>query len=201
MIDFIKGIVKKVNNSEVVILAGNFGFSILVPRAESLSVGSEVELFIYMHWNSDVGPTLYGFLKEIERSIFILTIDCPKVGPKLALNILSNMSPSHFIEVINNQNEKALGSISGIGKKGEQIIAHLKHKISKLSYIPSNDSEVSSVNYNDINGLREALSSLGYSKSEIYSAINYLNKNFTSSKLTFDQLLRNSLSYFANAKN
>lgn len=200
MINFIKGIIKKIDQMEVTLLCGNFGFAINVPKAESLKVGSEIELFIYMHWNSDSGPSFYGFLSEIEKSIFILAIDCPKVGPKIALNILSNMSPGNFIEVISTQNEKALSAISGIGKKSEGIIAHLKHKVSKISYVESVGSDVSG-SYNDMHSLSEALGSLGYSKSEISSAINHLNKNFSGNKFTFDQLLRNALSYFSNSKN
>ena len=62
-----------------------------------------------------------------------MIIDCPKIGPGIAINILSQISAGQFLEIISSHNEEALSSINGIGpKKAEQIIVTLKSKVAKL---------------------------------------------------------------------
>lgn len=200
MINLIKGTVKNINQEIVTLFVSNIGFAVHVPVSESLPIGSEIELFIYMHWNADSGPSLYGFRNELDKNVFLLIIDCPKVGPKLALNILSTLGANKFIDTISSQNEKALTSVSGVGKKAEQIIAHLKHKISKLltsGKLTINNQDLA---VNEWQNLSEALISLGYSKSEVSSALNYLGKNSAGKQTTFDQLLRGALAFFSANK-
>ena len=75
--------------------------------------------------------TLYGFASTSERELFRLLINTVSgIGPKIALNILSGISVTAFRGAVANGDVKALGQISGVGKKtAERIVVELKDRI------------------------------------------------------------------------
>ena len=195
MVNFLKGTVKQVSEQQLTLLVNDMGIALQVPRAERWIEGTVSEIHTYLHWSSDNGPSLFGFGTEVEKEIFLLIISCPKIGPKNALALLSQLTPDQIIEAISAQNVATLSSISGIGeKKSEQIITYLKHKIAdlltkgKLQYTQTETRE-----WQDLNG---ALISLGYSKAEASKAMQHISKL---GNLPFDQLLRTALAYLSRA--
>ena len=196
MIDFIIGKVKFIKEHSVTILASGIGLSFQTAQSQNFKEGETVELYTYFHWNSDNGPSLFAFQNELEKSIFLLIIDCHKIGPKIAMNILSQISPQDFLNAISKNDEKRLSSLSGIGpKKAEQIIMELKNKIAKLITTGKIKFEENSAT-SHFQTLNEALLSLGYSKQESLNALNFLRES-ESTQLSFDQLLRKSLGFLS----
>jgi len=196
--DYLIGKVKEVREKSVTLMVGGIGFSLNVPNTKNILKDSNTELHTYFHWNAENGPSLFGFAHELDRQVFLMIIDCPKIGPSIALNILSNMSSAQFLETITLQNEKGLSAINGIGpKKAEQIIVHLKHKVQKFVstgafVIEQQESFVHWQNVNDV------LSSLNYSKQEIGKAMGFLSEKYTGQNIPLDQLIRSALSYLSS---
>jgi len=92
-----------------------------------------VKIMTYMHTNDD-GQTLYGFMDEMEREIFVLLISVSGVGPNTARVILSYMTTEETKSAIAHENVAALNKVKGIGPKtAKRIIIDLKDKILKLS--------------------------------------------------------------------
>jgi len=200
MIDFINGTVKKVHEKGVTILVNGIGFFCHVPQPGSLAKDKPIDVFTYLHWNQEKGPSLYGFANELERTTFLLIIDCPKIGPGIALNILSQIEAPQFLEIITSQNEAALNAINGIGtKKAEQLIMQLKHKVAKListGYIKT-EMQQDFVQWQHVN---DVLSSLNYSKQEIGNTLKFLGKEHKDQNISLDQLIRAALGYLSKQR-
>ncbi len=198
MITILQGIVVKKNEQEVTILVSGIGFLLQMPHPECCEIQKEVTLYTYLHWNQESGPHLFGFSSELEKTVFLLIISCSGIGPKIALAILSELSPALFLQAIHNNDEKILSSVSGIGaKKAEQLIVSLRHKVSKLiSSGILQDQTHSTEAFEQWTQVIQVLQSLNYSRTEIDSAMNYLRTQHTSAQ-TFDFLLRSSLSFLS----
>ena len=176
-------------------MAGGLGLKFATPRGSEWRLEQETTLFTYMHWHAENGPSLFGFASEFERIVFLLIIECPKIGPGIALNILHQLRPGQFLEIVTSQNEKALSSVNGIGpKKAEQLIMELKHKISKLanngSLTASSESQESFLHWQQVS---EVLYSLNYSKQEVSKVLQILTKKYTGQDVALDQLIRAAL--------
>ena len=198
MIDYLSGSIKSINDKTATILVNGFGFLCHIPQIGKLQIDDKVNLFTHLHWNQEKGPSLYGFLDELERKVFLMIIDCSKIGPSLAIKILSQLSAPHFLEIITSQDEKALSSVNGIGtKKAEQLIMQLRHKVEKLinsGIVGDVDHQQSFVQWQNIS---DVLTSLNYSKKEISSTLNYLTKNNKKQNQSLDQLIRASLAFLS----
>jgi Holliday junction DNA helicase RuvA len=119
----------------VVVEVGGVGFSMLVPLStfrELGDEGSEVHLFTHLHVREDA-LDLFGFLTEAELSIFRELISVSGIGPKLALAVLSGLTPQLFHQAVIDEDMGLLTSISGIGKKtAQRMIVELKERLSGL---------------------------------------------------------------------
>lgn len=195
MIDYLAGVIKGVREKSITVLINGLGLSVLVPKASGYTNGQAVELHTYLHWNQENGFSLIGFPTELERKVFLMIIDCPKIGPSIALNILSQISAGEFLKLVSAQNEKGLSSLNGIGpKKAEQLIMELKHKVTKLlasGDVPAEEQQ-SFVEWHNVS---EVLTSLNYSKPEIGKAMSYLAAKYDGQSYTLDQLIRSALAY------
>ena len=195
MIDYIIGTVQNIHEKSVTILVNGLGLRCSIPQPSKLKENEKVELHSYLHWNQEKGPSLYGFSNELERTTFLMIIDCPKIGPGIALTILSQIPAPQFLEIITSQNEKALSAINGIGtKKAEQLITSLKHKVSKLI---SSGAVVDSVQQDFVQwqNISDVLTSLSYTKQEISGTMQYLTTNFNDQNYPLDHLIRAALTH------
>ena len=101
-----------------------------------------------------------------------------------------------FLEAVHTGNEDALTKVSGIGaKKAEQMIVQLKHKVAKL--IDSGAMSRSCQNFKQLKNVSDVLNSLNYSRSEISSAVDYVRSNYSDKDYSFDQMLRQALSFLS----
>jgi Holliday junction DNA helicase RuvA len=196
MLSTISGVVTAAEAGSITVETGHLGFTVNVPSTVQCIVDTKIKLFVYMHWNQEQGPSLYGFEKELDKTVFLLIISCSGIGPKIGLAILSQMGGSAFIQAIQQGNQDALSSISGIGeKKAEQMIVQLKHKVSKLlkSGIEFEDGQ----QVMDMHNVIQVLSSLNYSRSEINSAVGWLHEQNKGVIVPFDKLVRQALSFLS----
>lgn len=191
MINKIKGIVteKKEKLIDFSISSG-ITFEIFIAHTNAIEINKEYELFIFMHFNTEKGYTLYGFLTEVEKTYFMLLQDCHGIGNKLAMQIISQLPLEILYEAVVQQNKSIFESISGVGKKkAELIILELKNKIHKL---PSLDKKNNiSLHHED---LQQALLALGYDQKEVNKTLNKLYSEYnTISNHTLSELISLSL--------
>ena len=125
---------------------------------------------LYVTENSMV---LYGFVTEEERKLFKMLIGISGIGPKLAMSILSGISPRNFRAAISQSSVSMLAAVHGIGKKkAERLIVELKDKIGVLGALEPRvgEHEVSAED-RAINDAALALISLGYTQSDAQKAV------------------------------
>lgn len=196
MITCLTGTIKEIKEQSLTIEVHGVGFVLSVAKSEGFIVGKALMLYTYLHWNQESGPALFGFETELERAIFLLVTACSGIGPKIALSVLKNMQPSMFIKAVQTSDEKALSSVPGIGaKKAEQMIVQLRHKVEKLlesGIIIKDDKALA--HWTTIN---DVLTSLHYSRTEINAALSYIKESELNQSATFDQLLRQALSFLS----
>ena len=176
MIDSISGKIFKKEPTSVYVQNGGivFNLSICLRDYEKLpKEGESVFIFTYLNVKENL-MVLYGFLDLERRLLFSNLIDESGIGPRTAINLLSNASVSSFKENILSEDVKSLSLIPGIGPKtAKRIILDIKEKISSIPVSQNNiDNSKVDFSYDDI---YTALSSLGYKKSQIDKAVKKLN--------------------------
>ena len=78
--------------------------------------------------------TLYGFIEPFERELFARLLGAPKVGPKVALAMLSTYSAGRLAQAIAEKDVNALTQVSGVGRKtAELIVLELADKFGDLA--------------------------------------------------------------------
>lgn len=197
MIDYVSGNIQNINDLCITVMIQGVGLTIYSPHRSQYNINQHISLYCYMHWNSESGPSLYGFISDLERKVFLLIIEVPKIGPKIGLTLLSSLNADQVLESIHTENEKILSSVSGIGpKKANQIVMHLKNKVAKL--ISSGAIKVSEKkSFAHWQNLTQALTSLGYTSSEISKTLQTLKKKSAQEEVSFDTLLRSALACLA----
>ncbi|HEX5724400.1 MAG TPA: Holliday junction branch migration protein RuvA [Longimicrobiaceae bacterium] len=123
-----------------VMTAGGVAYEIAIPTTvfERLPrLGEEVTLRTHLVVREDA-QLLFGFLEEVERTLFARLLGASGVGPRLALALLSAMSAEALVRAVRERNVDALTAVSGVGKKtAERIAVELTGKLDDLAFAPS----------------------------------------------------------------
>jgi Holliday junction DNA helicase RuvA len=94
-----------------------------------LAEGEEAVLYTHLHVRED-DLALYGFATDRERRLFETLISVSGIGPRLALHVLSRLSPERFATAIRRGDLATLTGISGVGRKtAERMLVELRDKI------------------------------------------------------------------------
>jgi Holliday junction DNA helicase RuvA len=180
MIAYVEGrIARLYDDSLVVVTASGIGFQVYVPATvlrEAGGVGSEIFLNTYMQVRED-GMFLFGFIEENELEMFKELISVSGVGPKVALALLSALSPEDIIVAILSGDAKTLSTAQGVGKKvAEKIILFLKDKAEKYSEGMGTEEAFEGGNNHSsrdvIMEAAQALNALGFSMTEAMKTVN-----------------------------
>lgn len=194
MIETLDGRVTSIGSRGLVISVSGVGFSVQVPDPLKFSKDQKTSLFIHWGWNPDKGPSLYGFFSEFERAVFCALIECPKIGPQISLQALSQISASKLLEAIAIGDERALSSINGLGpKKAKVIVSQLQEKAGQM--LPQAASaKVDGQAAGMIDEVILALKTMGYSAQEISAAVNSTDAEKIKQTKDFSELTRLMLS-------
>ena len=167
MIRQITGTVLAIEEGAIVIEVGGIGYEVRVALNALITAKEGDELSLFTHFVvRETSQELYAFPTLRERSMFLLLIDLPGIGPKSALHILSQADVRLLEEAAERNDPLYLSKLSGIGKKSaEKIVAGLKDKV-----VPTK-SEVAQTDDNDF---IDALLALGYSTEEARTALRSL---------------------------
>lgn len=174
MIGYLSGKILFKEGNSLVIEAGGVGWEVFIPLFlwQNVHKGDEIGLHIYTHVREDE-IKLFGFSAKANKEIFTHLISVSGIGPKLALNVLSQAKGSGaIVRAVEKADVEFFTSIKGLGKKGSQrIIVDLKSKIGGIA-----DLEFESEQDTD---LLEALKGLGFSGEEIKKATKGIKKDLS----------------------
>ncbi len=177
MIASIHGQVLYNDAENLIIEVGGIGLQLFVtaPLRATLRIGEMVHLFTYLVVRED-SLTLYGFETFEERSYFGLLLGVNGVGPRVALSVLSSMTPDSIRRAIFNEQLDLFSRVPGVGKKtAQKIILHLQDHIRRSSGI--SDLQSLSVTSDVDTEVMNALIALGYSVIEAQTAVQSIQKD------------------------
>lgn len=162
--------------------------------------GGNVSLLIDTHVRED-HIHLYGFGNAAEQQWFRTLTTVQGVGVKVALAILSTLSPDQLLTALAAQDKKAFTAVSGVGPKlAERIVTELKGQAVKLGgagfTMPAvsgapKDKKAKAGAASPVEDALSALVHLGYNRSEAFSAVMRVQQAQPEAKL--DQLIKDSL--------
>jgi Holliday junction DNA helicase RuvA len=133
---------------------------------------------------------LYGFSEREERALFRALIKVNGIGPKVAIAILSSISPDEFIQCIHQQNTLMLTKLPGIGKKtAERLVVEMKDSIQQLAYSDVTQFPVIQTNRSHQEEAISALEALGYKHQEASALIRKIDDG----QQSCEQLIRLAL--------
>ena len=127
----IRGIVAETAPDRAVLEAGGVGYELFVSKKalDRLVMGEEAKLFAHLHLAEGV-QALYGFYSTEERDMFRRLISISRIGPKLALSVLSVMDPSDVVAAVITENAAAFDQVCGMGRKtAQRVILELKEQV------------------------------------------------------------------------
>lgn len=144
MISSVRGAILLKKSSSVIVEVGGLGLEVFVPEriiAELGMPGEKISLYTMLNVREDA-LTLFGFLTDRDRQMFISLLGVSGVGPKVALSVLSAGDSTDLARCIHSEDGDRLVSFPGIGRKtAERIILELKDKIDMSLYDMGGEEE------------------------------------------------------------
>ena len=197
MIGWLNGrVVDKHTPGKLVIDVNGVGYDVETSLPTFFQVESEADA-IGLHIHTIVREDallLYGFLVKQERALFRALIKVNGVGPKMAIAILSSISPEEFIQCIYQKNTELLTKLPGIGKKtAERLVVEMKDRLSQFPQSEKPLEGHANVSLREQDEAIKALESLGYKPQEAAKAVNKIDDG----SKTCEQLIRQALQILA----
>jgi holliday junction DNA helicase RuvA len=165
VIALLEGLVAERGADRAVLSAGGVGYEIhcsATTLASLPAVGQTTRVLTHLHVRDDA-LTLFGFATATERDLFLLLVGVNGVGPKLALAVLSVLSPEALRRAVLAGDAEALTVVPGVGKKvAARIVLDVKERLGGDVDLPA-ESPLAEV--------REALVGMGLSTQEVQEAL------------------------------
>jgi Holliday junction DNA helicase RuvA len=195
MFDYISGTLVQKWPTQAVIDVAGVGYVLKISLSTSQQLpeaGQPVKLKSYLHVREDIFQ-FYGFISDEERDIFLHLTSISGIGPRLAQTVLSGLTPERVAEAIQNGDERALSSISGIGgKTAQRLIVELKDKLRKYAAVAAQEHGRTAAPADSLGSEAiMALISLGYSRQQAEKAVSRARQN--EQPLTAEELIKKSL--------
>lgn len=193
MICQIEGILVEKSPTQAVIETNGLAYLVTVPLSTSDKLGaagSRTRLFTHLCLREE-NLELYGFATSEEKRMFEMLIQVPGIGPKVAIRVLSGLSPGQLQEAVLAQDLALVTRVPGIGKKiGERLVTELKEQMKKLPFageeIRAREAEVFS-------DAVEALVILGYKRNQAVSAVNGILKEMKGKPAFLESVIKEAL--------
>ena len=132
MIALLRGTLVEKHPNQVILDVGGVGYDVIVPISTFSKLpdaGTETRLRVHTHVREAI-LALYGFLTSDEKNMFEKLIGVNKIGPGLAIKILSGMEAGDLVSAIRRGEIEKLVRIPGVGKTmAERLVLELRNKL------------------------------------------------------------------------
>jgi holliday junction DNA helicase RuvA len=171
----LKGVVDTVDADSAIVDVGGVGYlvSASARTLRELVVGDAVTVLVETIVREDA-IALYGFLETAERDWFRILTTVQGVGARVALSILSTLSPDEIARAIAAQDRATLSRPAGVGPKlAARLATELKDKAAAFGVAPLGKGvEAPAMPAGSINeDAVSALVNLGYKRIEAFGAV------------------------------
>ena len=177
---------------QAIIEAAGVGYdvTISVPTFTALPVvGAEASLHIHTQVSEDQ-IALFGFQDREEKAAVRKAHHRQRRRAKLAIKMLSGLSPERTVQAIRGQDHAQLTRIPGVGKKlAERLVVELKDKLDDFAVAPA----PTAVQGPAVEDVLSALVNLGYQRPAAEKAIENAIAKDKSLAADFDALFRGAL--------
>jgi Holliday junction DNA helicase RuvA len=204
MIGFLRGVLHhRDHEGRLVVDVGGVGYVVTVGLAAFAQLADGEAVTAYIHTNvKEDELSLYGFESSVELHAFRQLLAVSGIGPKVALAVLTNLSPAALGVAIEGGDAAAIARAKGVGKRmAEKVIVELKGKFDPgtlpagLALVTPAPAKASAAE----DDLRSALTHLQYRPKEIDAVIGQLRAEreaqpADSPAPALDALLRRALS-------
>lgn len=198
MIAQIRGRLTQKTPGSVIVEANGIGYQLFVSLSTFYDLpdsDQSVQLYTHTHVRQDL-LQLYGFSTPLEKELFQILISVSGIGPKLALNILSGISPQELLASLCSGDVARLLSVPGIGRKtAERMLIDLQEKARRIEYrgvFPRTERRRADEIADDV---LSALVNLGYKKSQAEKAVESVLRQGT--EATLEEVLKASLKFLS----
>ena len=207
MIASLTGILTSIGKSEIILEVNGVGYLLNVSSKllSSLGeIGSKLSVFTDLQIKDDK-MLLYGFATYADQNFFRLLQTVQGVGPKAALSILSALTVDELILAISSGDKAMISRAEGVGPKvAGRVTAELVEKVTSMNLMTGNNlNQISSKEVNSnilethfltknkehtevVEDIISALINLGYTRSEVFSVIMAIKKDFNQKKINTD---------------
>jgi Holliday junction DNA helicase RuvA len=179
MIGKLKGLVDGIGEDHVLIDVGGVCYEAFcstktlqaLPR-----VGEATVLFIETIVREDM-IRLFGFASEAEKAWFNILMTVQGVGARVALAILSVLTPSELSSAIALQDKATVGRANGVGPKlAQRIVTELKGKVPAIGVVDAGVLGLQAalgdgLARGNVSDAVSALTNLGYSSAQASAAV------------------------------
>ena len=183
----------------VVVEANGLGYRVFVSLTTFYEL-PELEQAVILHTHTHVREDalqLFGFSTPLEREMFQVLIGVTGIGPKLALNILSGITPEELLLSLDRRDMNRLQAVPGIGRKtAERMVLDLEEKARKIAaraaLAPSQPRPTGGLTEDVVS----ALLNLGYKKAQAEKAVERILRQ--DPDLTLEKALKETLKILAS---
>lgn len=192
MIGMLRGHIESVDTTTALVNVHDVGFELRMPANDlaTMHAGQETTIYTSMSVSQDA-ITLFGFLDAHSKRMFLQLQKVSGIGPKVALSLLSTLTPDDLAQAIHDGDDKALSHAPGLGKKGAQkIILELKGSIN-VEDIEGSKAQATRHSPADkgVEQVVEGLMSLGWHQSDAQEAVeNVIAANEIETPLSTEQV-------------
>lgn len=202
MIAKLKGVVDAVDVESAVVDVAGVGYLVAASARtlRDLSVGASVTVLVETVVREDA-IALYAFLDAAERDWFRILTTVQGVGAKVALSILSTLSPDEIARAIAAQDRATLSRPPGVGAKlAARLATELKDKAVAFGLAPHAAAPVQPATTAAAGAVGEdavsALVNLGYKRVEAFGAVARVTQRL-GSEAKLDAVIRAGLQELA----
>lgn len=173
MIAYLRGKFHSKTSTSMIIDVQGVGYEVFTPTSfhQNSILGDELEIQVTTVVREDAF-LLYGFESTSQKEAFTTLCSVNKVGPKLAMTILSHLELNQLAIAIEQKDAVTLSSVPGIGKKtAERMCLELKGKLNIGLEFDILGTLQPKVAHRTEDPLQLALAQLDYRKSEINAVL------------------------------
>ena len=207
MIASLTGILTSIGKSEIIIEVNGVGYLLNV-TSKLIStlgeIGSTLSVFTDLQIKDDK-ILMYGFTTVADQDFFRLLQTVQGIGPKAALSILSTLTINELILSISSGDKAMISRAEGVGPKvAARVASELSEKVTNMQLIlgkkdinntfQENNTNTSKNNFSNeeeqfldvVEDSISALINLGYTRSEVFSVIMNIKRDFNLKKIDID---------------